>query len=70
MGEEDKKKEGSEDSKDEKAEGGGDTEGKNEDEVMQGCIICSILPSGMGARGLSLEHVENIEMFFCSPTLI
>ena len=29
----------------------------------QGCIICSILPSGMGARGVSLEHVENMEMF-------
>ena len=34
----------------------------------QGCIICSILPSGMGARGVSLEHVENMEMFSCSPT--
>ena len=30
---------------------------------QQGCIICSILPSGMGARGLSSEHVENMEMF-------
>ena len=29
----------------------------------QGCIICSILPSGMGARGVSSEHVENMEMF-------
>ena len=29
----------------------------------QGCIIRSILPSGMGARGISLEHVENMEMF-------
>ena len=24
----------------------------------QGCIICSILPSGMGARGVSSEHVK------------
>ena len=29
----------------------------------QGCIICSILPSGMGARGVSSEHVENMEMY-------
>ena len=36
----------------------------------QGCIICSILPSGMGARGVSLEHVENMEMFSCSPTKV
>ena len=36
----------------------------------QGCIICAILPSGMGARGVSSEHVENMEMFSCSPTLI
>ena len=34
----------------------------------QGCIIRSILPSGMGARGVSSEHVENMEMFSCSPT--
>ena len=35
---------------------------------VQGCIIRSILPSGMGARGVSLEHVENMEMFSCSLT--
>ena len=35
---------------------------------LQGCIIRSILPSGMGAHGVSLEHVENMEMFSCSPT--
>ena len=35
---------------------------------LQGCIIRSILPSGMGARGVSSEHVENMEMFSCSPT--
>ena len=35
-----------------------------------GCIICSILPSGMGARGVSSEHVENMELFFSSPTLV
>ena len=34
----------------------------------QGCIIRSILPSGMGAREVSSEHVENMEMFSCSPT--
>ena len=34
----------------------------------QGCINRSILPSGMGARGVSSEHVENMEMFSCSPT--
>ena len=34
----------------------------------QGCIICSFLPSGMGAREVSSEHVENMEMFSCSPT--
>ena len=26
------------------------------------------LPSGMGARGVSSEHVENMEMFSCSPS--
>ena len=34
----------------------------------QGCIICSILPPGMGASGVSSEHMENMEMFSCSPT--
>ena len=29
--------------------------------IKQGCINCAILPSGMGARGVSSEHVENIE---------
>ena len=42
--------------------------------VQQGCIIRSILPSGMGARGVSSEHVENMEMcsgspLRCSPVL-
>ena len=36
--------------------------------VSQGFIIRSILPSGMGARGVSSVHVENMEMFSCSPT--
>ena len=31
-------------------------------------INCAILPSGMGALGVSSEHVENMEMFSCSPT--
>ena len=34
----------------------------------QGCMIGAILPSGMGARGVSSEHVENMEMFSCSLT--
>ena len=41
---------------------------KSEEDSHQGCIICSILPSGMGASGVSSEHVENMEMFSCSPT--
>ena len=34
----------------------------------QGCISCGILVSGVGARGVSSEHMENMEMFSCSPT--
>ena len=34
----------------------------------QGCINCAILLFRMGARGVSSEHVENMEMFSCSPT--
>ena len=37
----------------------------------QGCISCGILVSGIRARGISSEHMENmenIEMFSCSPT--
>ena len=34
----------------------------------QGCISCGILLSGTGARGVSSEHMENVEMFSCSPT--
>ena len=35
----------------------------------QGCINCAILLSGIGARGVSSEHMKNMEMFFsCSPT--
>ena len=37
---------------------------------QQGCIIRSILPSGMGARGVSSEHVENMKMFSCSPSQV
>ena len=29
----------------------------------QGCISCGILLSGTGARGVSSEHMENVEMF-------
>ena len=34
----------------------------------QGCISCGILVSGIGAHGVSSEHMENMEMFSCSPT--
>ena len=34
----------------------------------QGCISCGVLLSGTGARGVSSEHMENMEMFSCSPT--
>ena len=34
----------------------------------QGCISCGILLSGTWARGASSEHMENMEMFSCSPT--
>ena len=34
----------------------------------QGCISCGILVSGIRARGVSSEHIENMEMFSCSPT--
>merc|ERR1712047_110121 len=33
----------------------------------QGCISCGILVSGIRARGVSWEHMENMEMFSCSP---
>ena len=36
--------------------------------VWQGCISCGILVSGIWARGVSSEHMENMEMFSCSPT--
>ena len=35
---------------------------------FQGCISCGILVSGIRARGVSSEHMENMEMFSCSPT--
>ena len=34
----------------------------------QGCISCGILVSGIRARGVSSEHIENMEMISCSPT--
>ena len=34
----------------------------------QGCINCAILLSGVGAHGVSSEHMENMEMFSWSPT--
>ena len=36
--------------------------------AQQGCISCGILVSGIRARGVSSEHMENMEMFSCSPT--
>ena len=51
--------------------------GKDEDDdeddgydvaVCQGCISCGILVSGIRARGVNSEHMENMEMFSCSPT--
>ena len=36
--------------------------------ASQGCIICGILVSGIRVRGVSSEHMENMEMFSCSPT--
>ena len=36
--------------------------------VEQGCISCGILVSRIRARGVSSEHMENMEMFSCSPT--
>ena len=36
--------------------------------IAQGCISCGVLLSGTGARGVSSEHMENMEMFSCSPT--
>ena len=34
----------------------------------QGCISYGILVSGIRARGVSSVHMENMEMFSCSPT--
>ena len=34
----------------------------------QGCKSCGILVSGIQAGGVILEHMENMEMFSCSPT--
>ena len=36
--------------------------------IKQGCISCGILVSGIRARGVSSEHMENLEMFSYSPT--
>ena len=34
----------------------------------QGCINCGIHVFGIRACGVSSEHMENMEMFSCSPT--
>ena len=36
----------------------------------QGCISCGILVSGIGARGVSSEHMENMEMFSENRALV
>ena len=36
---------------------------------IQGCISCSILVSGIRARGVSSEHMENLEMLFLFSNL-
>ena len=36
--------------------------------LKQGFISCGILVSGIRAHGVSSEHMENMEMFSCSPT--
>ena len=36
----------------------------------QGCIKCGILVSRIRAHGVSSEHMENMEMFSCSPTQV
>ena len=41
---------------------------RNMKETVQGCISCGILVSGIWARGVSSEHMENMEMFSCSLT--
>ena len=42
-----------------------DDEDDNEDNIS---ISCGILVSGIRARGVSSEHMDNMEMFSCSPT--
>ena len=36
-------------------------------EPLQDCINCGILVFGIRARGVSSEHMEDMEMFSCSP---
>ena len=38
--------------------------------IYQGCISCGILVSGIRSHGVSSEHMENVEMFSCSPTKV
>ena len=45
-----------------------DQVGNTGEEQWQGCISCGIVVSGTRARGVSSEHMENMEMFSCSPT--
>ena len=43
-------------------------EAREEVDASQGCINCGILVSRIPALGVSSEHMENMEMFSCSPT--
>jgi len=45
-----------------------DVDDRVSNSLLQGCISCGILQSGIRARGVSSEHMENMEMFSCSPT--
>ena len=51
-----------------KWQGGFSLIGPSKSHADQGCISCGILVSEIRARGVSSEHMENMEMFSCSPT--
>ena len=50
------------------ADNGDGVDNGDDVDTAQGCISCGILVSGIRARGVSSEHMENMEMFSCSPT--
>ena len=43
-------------------------EDDDDDDDDAGQSRAAILLSGIGARGVSSKHMENMEMFSCSPT--